>query len=341
MTLFRRGSAFLWLNLTLVLVGMFSPAQAHDLGVLKADLVESDTATGSDYALTVWLTAKPLERVFQPPDLPRRCTLREAEVHQNDSRRDFIFDCESRLTNLDTFILHWPIDGLLLKASWQNAPDSKAVFATDNGEITINLSALGAGSATTAAQVGTYFELGIRHILGGIDHLFFVTGLLLLMSSRRRLLATITAFTVGHSVTLLMTTLGDVQVPVDALEACIALSVVVMAYEAVRLQDGNPGLCVRYPWSMAGAFGLLHGFGFAGALIELELEVSDLPLALLGFNLGVEAGQILFIALVLLIYGSTLRLGPFFGSFSGRRGAAYTLGIVATCWTMQRTLPLI
>ncbi|GAA3956450.1 HupE/UreJ family protein [Allohahella marinimesophila] len=322
-------------------LGASDTAKAHDLGMLKAELVETDTAAGSAYHLMVWITATPLQPAFQTPDLPSRCTMSEVRPDTVEGRQDFRFECESRLNSLDALILHWPIDGLLVQASWKDAPDSKALFATDNGEINLKLSALDVYSASTIAQVRSYFELGTGHILSGADHLFFVSGLLLLIASRRQLLAAITTFTAGHSVTLLITTLGYVHVPVKALEACIALSVVVMAFVAVQAQDGRAGLCTRYPWVVAGAFGLLHGFGFAGALTELELEASDLPLALLGFNLGVEAGQLIFIALALLVCGLALKVAPSFNRASSRRATAYTLGIVATYWTMQRTLLLV
>jgi len=149
------------------------------------------------------------------------------------------------------------------------------------------------------AVAGTYLKLGIEHILTGVDHLLFVLGLLILARERWRLLATVTAFTVAHSITLALATLGVVNVPQAPVEAVIALSIAFVALEILRSRDGKPGIAARSPWIVAFAFGLLHGFGFAGALSEVGLPPGHIPLALLFFNLGVEAGQLLFIAAVL------------------------------------------
>ena len=150
------------------------------------------------------------------------------------------------------------------------------------------------------AVAGTYLKLGIEHILAGVDHLLFVLGLLILAGARwRRLLATVTAFTVAHSITLALAALGVVRVPQSPVEAVIALSIAFVAVEILRARAGNPGLAARSPWIVALAFGLLHGFGFAGALSEVGLPPGHIPLALLFFNLGVEGGQLLFIAAAL------------------------------------------
>jgi hydrogenase/urease accessory protein HupE len=149
------------------------------------------------------------------------------------------------------------------------------------------------------AVAGTYLKLGIEHILTGVDHLLFVLGLLILARERWRLLVTVTAFTLAHSVTLALAALGMVHVPQRPVEAIIALSIAFVAVEIVRGRQGKAGLAARSPWIVALAFGLLHGFGFAGALSEVGLPPDHIPLALLFFNLGVEAGQLLFIAAVL------------------------------------------
>ena len=138
--------------------------------------------------------------------------------------------------------------------------------------------------------------LGIQHILSGVDHLLFVLGLLFLVGSWRRLVATVTAFTLAHSITLAAATLGLVHVPQTPIEAAIALSVMFVAAEILHQASGRPGLTARAPWVVAFIFGLLHGFGFAGALREVGLPQSDIPVALLFFNVGVEVGQLMFIA---------------------------------------------
>ena len=157
---------------------------------------------------------------------------------------------------------------------------------------------------------GTYLGLGVEHILTGIDHLLFVLALLLLTTGTWRLLKTVTAFTVAHSITLALATLGLVHVPPKPVEAVIALSIVFVAAEILHARRGRIGLAARMPWIVAFTFGLLHGFGFAGALSEVGLPAGQIPVALLFFNLGVEAGQLLFIAAVLaLVAGRKARSG--------------------------------
>jgi hydrogenase/urease accessory protein HupE len=140
--------------------------------------------------------------------------------------------------------------------------------------------------------------LGFKHILSGVDHLVFVLALLLLVKDVRRLIITVTAFTIAHSLTLAGATLGFVQLPGPPIEATIALSIMFVASEIMHSRQGNPGLTERYPWVVAFTFGLLHGFGFAGALAQIGLPQSAIPIALLFFNVGVEVGQLLFIASV-------------------------------------------
>ncbi len=182
---------------------------------------------------------------------------------------------------------------------------------------------------------GDYFVLGVEHILGGIDHLLFVLALLLIVQGRWLLIKTVTAFTVAHSITLAAATLGLVHVPQAPVEAVIALSILFLATELAKKRDARQGLTERYPWIVAFSFGLLHGFGFAGALSEVGLPQTDIPLALLMFNVGVEAGQLLFIGLVLII----LQLGkrtlerPITWA---PRAAAYGIGGLAAFWVIQR-----
>ncbi len=149
--------------------------------------------------------------------------------------------------------------------------------------------------------VRTYFPLGVEHILSGIDHLLFVLALLILVQGTRRIVATVTAFTLAHSLTLAGATLGFVNLPSPPVEAAIALSIAFVASEIIYSRKGNPGLTERYPWVVAFTFGLLHGFGFAGALSEIGLPQNAIPLALLFFNVGVEAGQLLFVAAIFLV----------------------------------------
>jgi hydrogenase/urease accessory protein HupE len=193
----------------------------------------------------------------------------------------------------------------------------------------------------------TYFVLGVEHILSGVDHLLFVLGLLFLVGSWRRLVATVTAFTVAHSITLAAATLGWVHVPQAPVEATIALSVMFVAAEILRDAHGQPGLATRAPWIVAFVFGLLHGFGFAGALQQVGLPEKDIPLALLFFNVGVEVGQLLFIAAVVAVLslltrtfrkGGTTEHGPWHSETMIRTPVAYMVGSVAAFWVVQRVV---
>ena len=152
---------------------------------------------------------------------------------------------------------------------------------------------------TRLEVVRTYLLLGIEHILSGFDHLLFVLALLILVNGVRRLIFTVTAFTLAHSLTLAGATLGFVNMPGPPIEATIALSIMFVAAEIIHSRQGHPGLTKKYPWVVAFTFGLLHGFGFAGALAQIGLPQTSIPMALLFFNVGVEVGQLLFIASVI------------------------------------------
>lgn len=191
------------------------------------------------------------------------------------------------------------------------------------------------GEQSAFEVFSAYLVLGVEHILLGIDHLLFVLGLLLIVSGLRLLIETITAFTLAHSVTLGLAALGFVEMPQAPVEAIIALSILFLATELVKKRQGGVGLTQRYPWVVALSFGLLHGFGFAGALSEIGLPQADIPLALFSFNVGVEVGQLMFVAVVLAVvavlkgikleWPAWLELAP-----------AYGIGSLAAFWTIQR-----
>lgn len=183
----------------------------------------------------------------------------------------------------------------------------------------------------------TYFILGVGHILGGVDHLLFVLALLMVVVGWRKLVGTITAFTVAHSITLALAALGFVHVPGPPVEAIIVLSIVFVAAEIVRGRMGKPGLTARLPWIVAFTFGLLHGFGFAGALSEIGLPQSAIPLALLTFNVGVEAGQLLFVSAVLVLYSVARRVQPTPPEWAWRV-PTYAIGGVAAYWLIERVV---
>jgi len=183
----------------------------------------------------------------------------------------------------------------------------------------------------------TYLRLGFEHILLGIDHLLFVLALLILVDGRRRLIGTVTAFTAAHSLTLAAATLGFVHVPQAPVEAIIALSIVFVAGEIAHAHQGRPGLTQRWPWVVAFTFGLLHGFGFAGALTEVGLPEQAIPLALLFFNVGVELGQLAFIALALVLGAAAVRASAWRPTWAWRI-PAYGIGALASFWTIERVV---
>ena len=190
--------------------------------------------------------------------------------------------------------------------------------------------------ASSLQIMGTYTWLGISHILLGIDHLLFVFALLLIVSNMRRLIWTITAFTAAHSITLAGATLGFVYVPPQPVEAVIALSILFLAMEIVHAKRGRPGVAARWPWLVAFIFGLLHGFGFAGALAEVGLPQQAIPLALIFFNLGVELGQLLFVVTVVLLGWVLHQLKQ--PKLMGRAEtvAIYSIGSLAAFWLFER-----
>ena len=191
-------------------------------------------------------------------------------------------------------------------------------------------------AATGTAQVAwSYLVLGVEHILGGVDHLLFVLALLLIVRGGKRILLTITAFTVAHSITLVSATLGWMLVPGPPVEAMIELSIVFVAAEIVHGWRGRPGLTARAPWIVAFSFGLLHGFGFAGALAEVGLPQNAVPLALLTFNVGVEVGQLLFVVLAMCVRAVLVRV-PVPKQAWISYATPYAIGCVAMFWVIER-----
>ena len=183
----------------------------------------------------------------------------------------------------------------------------------------------------------SYWQMGTIHILEGIDHLLFVLALLIIVATTLDLLKAVTAFTVAHSITLSLATLDLLTLPSAPTEAVIALSIVFLAGEIVHKQRGQAGLTERYPWIVAFAFGLFHGLGFAGALAEIGVPADAVPLALLTFNLGVETGQLLFIAVVLAALWLLRRLPQVAWQAPAVRTVPYAIGGLAAFWTLERT----
>lgn len=182
---------------------------------------------------------------------------------------------------------------------------------------------------------GEYFGLGVEHILTGVDHLLFVLALLLITHGGWKLVKTVTAFTISHSITLSAATLGWVHMPSAPVEAVIALSIVFVAAEIVHQHAGRTGVTSRAPWVVAFTFGLLHGLGFAGGLSELGLPAGHIPAALLFFSVGVETGHLLFVAGALILIALSRRKLDLLPRWA-RLAPAYAIGSVAMLWVIER-----
>ena len=330
-TLSRCG--WLWLLLVLALS---APAGAHPLAPSLLDVREGE----SGQVDVTWKTS-----LLQPtgsdlrPELPPHCTpVGEPTVTRDSSSVTVTWreDCGER--GLVGERLH--VRGLersrtdaLVRVGLR---DGRALQAVLNGrDASLRVAALqGPGSV-----LADYGRLGLEHILTGLDHLLFVLGLVLLVAGRRALLYTVTAFTVGHSVTLSLAVLGYVDFPTAWVELGIAISILVLAAELSRPAGNSASRLRRRPWELAFAFGLLHGLGFAGALAEVGLPPEEIPLSLLAFNLGIEVGQVLFVIAVLgiqtLFRGAVAR-GP------GWLHAlpSYAIGTLAAFWCFERAAAL-
>lgn len=218
-----------------------------------------------------------------------------------------------------------------VEVAWLAGPPSTLTFTATTTDREISSSR----TSSLGGLARDYTRLGIGHIAGGIDHLLFVLGLLWLVDSLRVLVKTITAFTVAHSITLGLATLGGYTLPSTPVESVIALSIALVAVEVVHKRQGQLDFGARFPWIIAFGFGLLHGFGFAGALEELQLGAGQQALALLFFNLGVELGQLAFVLLVLVARQAFVRLWP-----AARARIApllpYAMGSLAMYWCFAR-----
>ncbi|CAE6893506.1 HupE / UreJ protein [Vibrio sp. B1FLJ16] len=219
---------------------------------------------------------------------------------------------------------------VLISIEYLNGEKLTLMLKPDNPEIRLP-------EKTTKWQVAkTYTVLGIEHILLGFDHLLFVLALLILSVGFKKLVKTITAFTVAHSITLSCSVMGWVKLPGPPVEAVIALSIVFLALEIVKVQQGQPSLTSQKPWLVAFIFGLLHGFGFAGALTDIGLPQTEMFLALATFNIGVELGQLIFVVAVIVLFKVIKSfLSP---KEWGKKLLPYSIGSIAVFWTIERLM---
>ncbi|MGH7785496.1 MAG: HupE/UreJ family protein [Candidatus Binatia bacterium] len=317
-------------------------APAHSFEPAVLDLREREAGLFD----VVWkpparrLDAEQLEANALTPSFPPACTVSGATVDEMDAdgSATMVLDCRPAGLRGQTIT----IPGLagtrldaMVRLTWSDGTVSAGICRADAPGFLVP----GVGAGVPAAQVlWRYGRLGVEHILGGSDHLLFVLGLMLLVRRLRPLALTITAFTVAHSLALGAAVLDVVRASPAPVEVVIALSIVLLAAELARPPDAPPTLTQRAPWLVAFAFGLLHGLGFAGALAEVGLPSDQLPLSLLAFNLGVEVGQVAFVAALLLplLYWrrwadrAVVRLAP-----------AYAIGTLAVVWALERASHLI
>jgi len=218
----------------------------------------------------------------------------------------------------------------------------EAMLSAEENSLQIDLPAVTESTAASnkSQSFFAFLKLGVEHIWLGVDHLLFVFGLLLLVKSRWMLLKTVTAFTVAHSITLALATLGYAHLPGPPLNAAIAFSILILGIEIVRSRSGKTSITNLHPWIVAFAFGLLHGFGFASGLSALGLPAANIPLALVMFNVGVEIGQLSFVLLILLLERSFRQLEIHWPRWV-QALPGYTVGSLGAFWTIQRAAMLL
>jgi hydrogenase/urease accessory protein HupE len=326
----RKAARALVASLAAVLFA--APAAAHPLAPGLLDLREREDGT---LRLLFKLPRKRELGVHLVPRLPDGCRVvseSEAAAPANAIARIQEVDCGGaplvgKLLGVDG--IERSRSGVLVRVQLAGAAAQSRMLDANAPNLTI------AAAPTVGSVLRDFFALGVEHLVTGVDHVLFLLALTLLVGWGRRLFWTLTSFTVGHSVTLSLAALGHVDFPVAFVESLIAFSIVVAAAEIAHPE--GPGWFARHPALAAGAFGLLHGMGFAGALAEVGLPAGEIPLALLAFNLGIEVGQLLVVTIVLLLarlLAAPLRAAAPRGL---RLASGYALGTVAAIWFWQRS----
>lgn len=325
---------FLAMLLLAAFVSTSLPTQAHEVRPAYLRVVQTDTELFD----TVWrVPARGEMRLSIYLEMPQKCQLQGEQLNWKDGAtfvEQATYQCPGGLVG-ETLA----ISGIELMLTDALARFERLDGTTQVVRLKPSTPSFVVSAAENRVEVAvTYLVLGVEHILLGFDHLLFVLALLILVPTTRKLIWTITSFTLAHSVTLAAATLGIVNIPQKPVEAVIALSILFVAIEIVHWKQGKPGITRQWPWLVAFTFGLLHGFGFAGALTEIGLPDHAIPLALLFFNLGVEAGQLLFIVAVLLVWGLMNRL--VWPTWAWRI-PVYSIGSLAAFWTIDRIVSFV
>jgi hypothetical protein len=322
------------LFVALAILAITPVVEAHSLGVDRANLIERP---GHEYLL-ISKVPPSLALDIVTPRIPDNCAFDENPMGlRGEYTVTFQFSCASSLTASDQILLPWNRDGVLLTATWLDGSQETQLVQRNGRYITLELQEFRAGSGGWSRAAQRYFKLGFTHILEGFDHLIFVLVLLFFVDGFRAIVKTITAFTLAHSITLGFSTVGLISLPSVPVETLIAFSILLMAAEVVRHHSGQDSLTYRSPWVVAFVFGLLHGLGFAGALSEVGLSQSEVPVALLFFNLGVEAGQLVFVGAVLTLWIGISRLQPLRNGLRLLRATVIVaIGTISGYWVVDR-----
>jgi HupE / UreJ protein len=315
--------------LMLLLTG--SAAWAHDARPAYLEIKETAPSRYNIFWRTPLMNGVRLPIVLKLPDDVRNMTAPAVQELPDSIIERRIIEVDGNLAGkrIDFVGLEATITDALVRVRMLNGSESTTLVHPSHAWMEVT------GSRGFLSVAGSYTLLGIEHIGFGIDHLLFVLALLIITKGTMRLLKTVTAFTVAHSITLALATLGFVHVPSKPVEATIALSIVFVALEIVRQREGWAGITSRAPWIVAFTFGLLHGFGFAGALSEVGLPQNHIPAALFFFNVGVELGQIAFIAVVLAVIALVRRI-PLRLPRWAELIPPYAIGSIAMFWVIQR-----
>jgi len=319
---------------TLALLFAFSSAQAHEIRPAYLELTETAPGQFKVVWRTPVMSGMRLPVFLKLPDDARN--LKDPVVQElTDSlvERRWIDGGPDGLAGkrIEFVGLQATITDVLVRVHLLDGSESTTLVHPSKAWIAV------ARSRGLLSVAGSYTLLGIEHIGFGIDHLLFVLALLIITKGTVRLLKTVTAFTVAHSITLALATLGFVHVPSKPVEATIALSIVFVASEILHRREGRSGIAAQAPWIVAFTFGLLHGFGFAGALSAVGLPQNHIPAALFFFNVGVEIGQIAFIAVVLTFIALVRRL-PLRLPRWAELIPPYAIGSIAMLWVIQRVV---
>jgi hydrogenase/urease accessory protein HupE len=319
---------------TLLFVAFSTSAEAHKLQPAYLEINEQTAGKFNILWKRPLVGNKPMNIYPQLPETCSNLTEPVLRPSQSAAVERWLIDCgENGLINKTIVIegLESTVTDTLLRIELADGSMHTTVLRPDSPNFLVP------EKPSKTKVAGSYLGLGVQHILGGFDHLLFVLGLLLIVRSTMLLIKTITAFTLAHSVTLAMAALGFVHVPQTPVEAVIALSILFLATELSKQHRGEIGLTSRAPWIVAMSFGLLHGFGFAGALSEIGLPQMDIPLALLFFNVGVEVGQLMFVAAVLAVTWMIHKAKVKWPAWAEQM-PAYAIGSLAAFWFIQRTV---